>query len=126
MKGTVFPMSSVREADSTTGSRKEKLANFQNGHIYLTSHRLCYVDNHEPRKHAVAIALKEVDHGEFHVRLVQNCNHCNSLDAATGWISQSFSQGLNLRKRRGSKTTLPCSYELKWPRLTCSGKLAIR
>lgn len=39
----------------------------QNGHAYLTSHRVCYVDNDEPRKHSVAVDLKEVDRYEFYV-----------------------------------------------------------
>jgi len=32
----------------------------------LTSHRVCYVDNDEPRKNSVAINLKEVDRHEFY------------------------------------------------------------
>ena len=39
----------------------------QNGHAYLTSHRACYVDNVEPRKHSVAVELKSVEKYEFYV-----------------------------------------------------------
>ena len=49
--------------------RKQKVADLQNGHVYLTSHRLCYVDDPEPRKNSVTVALKGIDHCEFYVRL---------------------------------------------------------
>ena len=49
--------------------RKFKLPNQQNGQIYLTSHRICYVDKAEPRKHSVALDLKDVERFEFYVRL---------------------------------------------------------
>lgn len=48
-------------------SRKFKLPNHQNGQIYLTSHRICYVDKAEPRKHSVALDLKDVERFEFYV-----------------------------------------------------------
>ncbi|KAK2739581.1 hypothetical protein FQN57_006543 [Myotisia sp. PD_48] len=44
---------------------KYKIPNFQCGHAYLTSHRICYVDDDEPRKHSTAIDLKDVDRTEF-------------------------------------------------------------
>lgn len=46
---------------------KFKLASYQNGQAYLTSHRACYIDNEEPRKKAVAINLKDVDRCELYV-----------------------------------------------------------
>jgi len=46
---------------------KYKIEGHQNGHAYLTSHRICYVDNDEPRKSSVAIDLKDVDYPEFYV-----------------------------------------------------------
>ncbi len=46
---------------------KFKIPDHQNGHAYLTSHRVCYVDNDVPRKNSVAIDLKEVDRYEFYV-----------------------------------------------------------
>lgn len=39
----------------------------QDGHAYLTSHRACYVDKAEPRKHSVAVELKNVEKYEFYV-----------------------------------------------------------
>lgn len=46
---------------------KSKLADYQNGQAYLTSHRACYVDNAQPRERAVAVSLKEVDRCELYV-----------------------------------------------------------
>lgn len=50
-------------------TRKYKIPDHQNGQVYLTSHRICYVDNEDPRKHSTAIDLKEVDRYEFYVGL---------------------------------------------------------
>lgn len=47
--------------------RKYKIPNYQNGHAYLTSHRVCYVAAEEPRKYAVGIDLKEIDRAEYQV-----------------------------------------------------------
>jgi hypothetical protein len=53
----------------TSGTlRKYKLPNKQQGQVYLTSHRICYVDKAEPRKNSVALDLKDVDRYEFYVR----------------------------------------------------------
>jgi ESCRT-II complex subunit VPS36 len=46
---------------------KFKIPNYQNGQAYLTSHRVCYVDNEDPRKFSVAVDLQDVDHPEFYV-----------------------------------------------------------
>lgn len=55
-----------READSGLCS-KYKIPDYQDGHAYLTSHRVCYVDNKEPRKFSVAVNLKDVERPEFYV-----------------------------------------------------------
>lgn len=47
--------------------RKYKIPNYQNGHAYLTSHRVCYISADEPRKYSVAIDLKEIDRAEYQV-----------------------------------------------------------
>ncbi|CEJ55349.1 Putative Vacuolar protein sorting protein [Penicillium brasilianum] len=44
---------------------KYKIPDYQNGHAYLTSHRVCYVAAEEPRKFSVGIDLKEVDRAEY-------------------------------------------------------------
>ncbi|KAJ5050327.1 uncharacterized protein L3040_002210 [Drepanopeziza brunnea f. sp. 'multigermtubi'] len=45
---------------------KFKIPNHQNGSVYLTSHRICYVDNGDPRKNSTAIDLKDVERYEFY------------------------------------------------------------
>ncbi|KAF7718104.1 Uncharacterized protein PECH_002441 [Penicillium ucsense] len=44
---------------------KYKIPDYQNGHAYLTSHRVCYVSAEESRKYCVGIDLKEVDRAEY-------------------------------------------------------------
>ncbi|PKY05874.1 vacuolar protein sorting protein [Aspergillus campestris IBT 28561] len=44
---------------------KYKIPDYQDGHAYLTSHRVCYVAVEEPRKYSVSIDLKEVDHADY-------------------------------------------------------------
>lgn len=48
--------------------RKYKLPNQQNGQVYLTSHRICYVDKADPRKSSVALDLKDIERYEHYVR----------------------------------------------------------
>ncbi|KKA22099.1 Vacuolar protein sorting protein (Vps36) [Rasamsonia emersonii CBS 393.64] len=45
--------------------QKFKIPNYQNGHAYLTSHRICYVAAEEPRKYSVSVELKDVDRVEY-------------------------------------------------------------
>ncbi|KAM7192946.1 vacuolar protein sorting protein [Naviculisporaceae sp. PSN 640] len=51
---------------------KYKLPNHQNGAVYLTSHRICYVDKAEPRRYSVAIDLKDVDRYEFYAGFLKS------------------------------------------------------
>lgn len=44
---------------------KFKIADCQNGHAYLTSHRACYVDDQNPKQNSLAINLKDVERYEF-------------------------------------------------------------
>jgi len=46
---------------------KFKIEEYQNGHAYLTSHRICYVDNTDSRTRSVFLELKQVDRAEIHV-----------------------------------------------------------
>ncbi|KAF3480795.1 uncharacterized protein GIQ15_06142 [Arthroderma uncinatum] len=50
---------------------KYKIPNYQCGHAYLTSHRICYVDV-EDRQCSVAIDLKDVDRIEFQARFLRS------------------------------------------------------
>ncbi|KAG6002703.1 hypothetical protein E4U21_002812 [Claviceps maximensis] len=45
---------------------KLKLPSHQNGQVYLTSHRICYVDKAEPRTNSLALDLKDVDRYEVY------------------------------------------------------------
>lgn len=63
MKGKSLTMT-MRGAD---WGRKYKVQNYQNGHAYLTSHRVCYVAAEDSRKYSVAIDLKEIDRVESQV-----------------------------------------------------------
>lgn len=51
---------------------KAKLADYQNGQAYLTSHRVCYIDNNAPRERAVAIDLKDVEHTELYAKFLRS------------------------------------------------------
>lgn len=62
------------------GNRKFKLPNQQNGQVYLTSHRICYVDKEAPRKHSVALDLKEIERYEFYVCFCRICLALSLLD----------------------------------------------
>ncbi|KAK3400022.1 EAP30/Vps36 family-domain-containing protein [Sordaria brevicollis] len=51
---------------------KYKLPNQQNGQVYLTSHRICYVDKAEPRKYSAALDLKDVERYEFYAGFLKS------------------------------------------------------
>ncbi|KAI0442540.1 EAP30/Vps36 family-domain-containing protein [Xylaria telfairii] len=51
---------------------KYKLPNQQCGQVYLTSHRICYVDAQEPRKYSVALDLKDVERYEFYAGFLKS------------------------------------------------------
>ncbi|KUI53843.1 Vacuolar protein-sorting-associated protein 36 [Cytospora mali] len=51
---------------------KYKLPNQQNGQVYLTSHRICYVDKADPRKNSVALDLKDVERYEYYAGFLKS------------------------------------------------------
>ncbi|KAJ4154081.1 hypothetical protein LMH87_010544 [Akanthomyces muscarius] len=51
---------------------KFKLPNQQNGQVYLTTHRICYVDKNEPRLNSAALELKDVDRYEFYAGFLKS------------------------------------------------------
>ncbi|KAL3427315.1 EAP30/Vps36 family protein [Phlyctema vagabunda] len=51
---------------------KYKIPDHQNGQVYLTSHRVCYVDNADPRRNSTAIDLKDVDRFEFYAGFLKS------------------------------------------------------
>src|SRR4051812_14304343 len=44
---------------------KFKIAACQKGHAYLTSHRVCYIDDIDPRNCSLGVDLKDVERHEF-------------------------------------------------------------
>ncbi|EPS37415.1 hypothetical protein H072_8877 [Dactylellina haptotyla CBS 200.50] len=49
-----------------------KVPNFQNGSAYLTTHRVCFVNNDEPRKYSVALELKDVEKYELYTGFLKS------------------------------------------------------
>ncbi|KAL4793832.1 EAP30/Vps36 family-domain-containing protein [Aspergillus venezuelensis] len=98
---------------------KYKVANYQNGHAYLTSHRACYVAVDEPRKYSVGIDLKEIDRAEHQAGFWKSSPKINiypkpskNTDGSRG-LSASPSRPLPLRAQIAgaqsplSKTSTP-------------------
>lgn len=46
--------------------------NQQNGQVYLTSHRICYVDKADARQYSAAVDLKDVERYEFYARFLKS------------------------------------------------------
>lgn len=96
--------------------RKYKIPNHQNGHAYLTSHRVCYIAAEEPRKYAVGIDLREVDRAEYQVGARDSYSIKWQLTHGTGFTGrfpEIFPEGDNIpqateeQERRGSKCCCP-------------------
>ncbi|RWA07469.1 hypothetical protein EKO27_g7623 [Xylaria grammica] len=51
---------------------KYKLPNQQCGQVYLTSHRICYVDTQQPRKYSIALDLRDVERYEFYAGFLKS------------------------------------------------------
>lgn len=66
---------------------KYKLPNQQNGQVYLTSHRVCYVDKAEPRKYSVALDLKDVERYEFYAGFLKSSAKITLIPKATKRLS---------------------------------------
>src|SRR5437667_12239661 len=49
---------------------KFKSPNHQNGNIYLTSHRVCYVDEMKPLLYSIGVELQQIDKIETSVRFL--------------------------------------------------------
>ena len=71
--------------------RKYKIPQYQNGRAYLTSHRICYVDNAEPRKYSVGVDLKDVDTTEYYVCAVFRLS-CFHTDNETGRLPEVLAE----------------------------------
>lgn len=69
---------------------KYKIPNYQNGQAYLTSHRVCYVDNEEPRKYSVAVDLKQIDRTEAYAGFLKSSPKITLFPKATKRASQAI------------------------------------
>ncbi|KAL4892188.1 Vps36-domain-containing protein [Aspergillus ambiguus] len=94
---------------------KYKIPNYQNGHAYLTSHRVCYVAVEEPRQHSVAIDLKDIDRVEYQAGFMKSSakltvypkppkNNLNKSRSAGASPSRSQAPGLSVT---GSQSLFP-------------------
>ncbi|TLD12575.1 uncharacterized protein PgNI_03789 [Pyricularia grisea] len=90
---------------------KYKLPNQQNGQVYLTSHRICYVDKNEPRKHSVALDLKDVERYEFYAGFLKSSAKITLVPKPTkrrsGLLQQSRSPGSQSPRTSGAATPIP-------------------
>ncbi|KAF7535660.1 hypothetical protein G7054_g5171 [Neopestalotiopsis clavispora] len=126
----------VCAADQKHFSSKFKLPNNQNGQVYLTSHRICYVDKQEPRKHSVALNLKDVEKYEHYagflksspkVTLIPKVTKRSSLASQaatrghtpTGSGSASPAPGTDPRNRSTAPTPSPAT-AATWVCTICS------
>ncbi|KAK3311760.1 EAP30/Vps36 family-domain-containing protein [Apodospora peruviana] len=96
---------------------KYKLPNHQNGQVYLTSHRICYVDKAEPRRHSVAIDLKDVERYEFYAGFLKSSAKITLIPKASKRSSlQSRSPGLgSIPSRSGNGTPITSSQRTDSP-----------
>ena len=46
----------------------EKAAGYMNGKIYLTSHRIVYVDSEQPNTHSIGVEIRLIKGRDFFVR----------------------------------------------------------
>lgn len=69
LRPSLFPNEALLFVQDAVGlyKGKAKLADYQNGQTYLTTHRACYVDNVTPREKAVGIELKHIERAEIYV-----------------------------------------------------------
>lgn len=90
---------------------KYKLPNQQIGQVYLTSHRVCYIDKAEPRKHSVALDLKDVERYEFYAGFLKSSAKITLVPKPTkrrsGLLHQSRSPGSPSPRTSGAATPIP-------------------
>ncbi|PVI06268.1 Vps36-domain-containing protein [Periconia macrospinosa] len=74
LRPTLLPEETLLFVQDAVGlySAKLKLPEYQNGQAYLTSHRVCYVDQKEPRQKNLAINLRDVERHEFYARFLKS------------------------------------------------------
>ncbi|KAI2618778.1 Vps36-domain-containing protein [Hypoxylon sp. NC1633] len=90
---------------------KYKLPNQQNGQVYLTSHRICYVDKQEPRKHSVALDLRDVERYEFYAGFLKSSAKVTLIPkpAKRGSLQSRAAAVTSSASRSGGASPLPAS-----------------
>ena len=82
----------MKKAVQLTYHSKYKVTACQQGHAYLTSHRVYYVDDKDPRKNSVAIDLKDVDRSEYQVHINDLFRLQNETHSGAGWLFKILSE----------------------------------
>jgi hypothetical protein len=103
------------ERANTFLCRKYKIPDYQNGSVYLTSHRICYVDNEDPRRNSIAIDLKDVDRYEFYV-CGRGIIYLPYADHKIGWFHEILCK--DYPRPKASETILgaePNNIKSEWP-----------
>jgi hypothetical protein len=104
-----------REMANRCLCRKYKIPDYQNGSVYLTSHRICYVDNGDPRRNSIAIDLKDVDRYEFYV-CGRDIIYLPYADHRIGWFLEILCK--DYPRPKASETILsaePNHIKSEWP-----------
>ena len=110
---------------------KAKLADYQNGQAYLTSHRVCYVDNEQPRERAVAVELKDVERSELFARFLKSSPKVTLIPKATKFgpvgahapsnaTTLGSSASSSPRARQSQDSTRPTLKDATWVCPICS------
>ncbi|KAI1106639.1 Vps36-domain-containing protein, partial [Jackrogersella minutella] len=90
---------------------KYKLPNQQNGQVYLTSHRICYVDKQEPRKYSVTLDLKDVERYEFYAGFLKSSAKVTLIPkpAKRGSLQSRAAAATSTVSRNGGSSPSPAS-----------------
>ncbi|KAK0702051.1 EAP30/Vps36 family-domain-containing protein [Lasiosphaeria miniovina] len=85
---------------------KYKLPNHQIGQVYLTSHRVCYVDKADPRKNSLAIDLKDVERYDYSAGFIKTSAKISLVPKATKRSSlQPWAPGLASNHSRSATSS---------------------
>lgn len=90
---------------------KFKIAACQKGHVYLTSHRVCYIDDEDPRNNSLSVDLKDIDHHEFQAGFLRSSAKVILFPKPPRWglASARHSTSTSLSLQRGALASSPVS-----------------
>ncbi|KAK5072748.1 Vacuolar protein-sorting-associated protein 36 [Lithohypha guttulata] len=88
---------------------KFKIADCQNGHAYLTSHRACYIDDQNPKDNSLAFDLKDVDRYEYAAGFLRSSAkvtiHPKPLRRGPGSFRQNAPRSQGLQRLQSSSSS---------------------